>query len=216
VIAPSLQRLYARAPVLQRLARRGVYVLREALAAGMTHDHALLRVFELIARAQLRVQVRDRVMRAQLPHRLQARAAVKRLVSDADRARLRARHGADRRGARARDRHGGRRAAASRLDHLRDRLQAHGPGDRLPPARGHGQLLSDVWNGSPQAYLGTVVSGFPNLFMLYGPNLNLGHSSIVDMLESQIHYTLRYRRIVDRLNPGDYEIQRAPRPLATA
>ena len=54
-----------------------------------------------------------------------------------------------------------------------------------------GRLLSEVWNGSPQAYLGTVISGFPNLFMLYGPNLNLGHSSIVYMLESQIHYVLQ-------------------------
>jgi hypothetical protein len=32
------------------------------------------------------------------------------------------------------------------------------------------------------------VSGFPNLFMLYGPNTNLGHNSIVYMLESQIQY----------------------------
>ena len=37
-------------------------------------------------------------------------------------------------------------------------------------------------------YLGITVSGFPNLFMLYGPNTNLGHNSIVYMLESQIQY----------------------------
>lgn len=35
------------------------------------------------------------------------------------------------------------------------------------------------------------VSGFPNLFMLYGPNTNLGHNSIIYMLESQIRYALR-------------------------
>ena len=49
-----------------------------------------------------------------------------------------------------------------------------------------GRSLAEVWAGSPQAYLGTTVSGFPNLFFLYGPNLNLGHSSIVYMLESQL------------------------------
>jgi cation diffusion facilitator CzcD-associated flavoprotein CzcO len=57
-------------------------------------------------------------------------------------------------------------------------------------ANGHGETLSQAWDGSPQAYRGTTVAGFPNLFLLYGPNLNLGHSSIVYMLESQIRYVL--------------------------
>ena len=37
-----------------------------------------------------------------------------------------------------------------------------------------GRTLSETWQGSPQAYLGTTVAGFPNLFLLYGPNTNLG------------------------------------------
>jgi cation diffusion facilitator CzcD-associated flavoprotein CzcO len=60
-----------------------------------------------------------------------------------------------------------------------------------------GQTLDDVWKGSPQAYLGTTVSGFPNLFFLLGPNTGLGHTSVVYMIESQIaHITsaLRYMR----------------------
>jgi len=51
-----------------------------------------------------------------------------------------------------------------------------------------GQELSESWRNGAEAYLGMTVSGFPNLFMLYGPNTNLGHSSIVYMLESQIAY----------------------------
>jgi cation diffusion facilitator CzcD-associated flavoprotein CzcO len=57
-----------------------------------------------------------------------------------------------------------------------------------------GLTLAEHWHGSPQAYLGTTVAGFPNLFMLYGPNLNLGHSSIVYMLESQIGYVMEALR----------------------
>ena len=57
-----------------------------------------------------------------------------------------------------------------------------------------GRLLSEVWDGSPQAYVGTAIAGFPNLFVLYGPNLNLGHSSIVYMLEAQIDYVLQALR----------------------
>jgi len=55
--------------------------------------------------------------------------------------------------------------------------------------RGRGNReLSAAWRDGAEAYLGITVSGFPNLFMLYGPNTNLGHNSIVYMLESQIQY----------------------------
>ena len=53
-----------------------------------------------------------------------------------------------------------------------------------------GRTLADVWDGSPRAYLGTSVPGFPNLFLLLGPNTGLGHSSMVFMIESQIAYVL--------------------------
>jgi len=51
-----------------------------------------------------------------------------------------------------------------------------------------GRELSAAWRDGAEAYLGVTVNGFPNLFMLYGPNTNLGHNSIVYMLESQIQY----------------------------
>jgi cation diffusion facilitator CzcD-associated flavoprotein CzcO len=51
-----------------------------------------------------------------------------------------------------------------------------------------GRTLADVWNGSPRAHLGCTVSGFPNLFILLGPNTGLGHSSMVYMLESQLAF----------------------------
>ena len=48
--------------------------------------------------------------------------------------------------------------------------------------------LATHWAGSPNAHLGIAVAGFPNLFLMYGPDTNLGHSSIVYMLESQAAY----------------------------
>jgi cation diffusion facilitator CzcD-associated flavoprotein CzcO len=51
-----------------------------------------------------------------------------------------------------------------------------------------GRHLRDAWRSGAQAYLGMMTSGFPNLFMLYGPNTNLGHNSIVIMAESQARY----------------------------
>jgi cation diffusion facilitator CzcD-associated flavoprotein CzcO len=54
-----------------------------------------------------------------------------------------------------------------------------------------GTSLRDAWCSGPEAYLGMNIAGFPNLFMLYGPNTNLGHNSIIAMLECQFHYVLQ-------------------------
>lgn len=51
-----------------------------------------------------------------------------------------------------------------------------------------GRALDEAWSGGAQAYLGITTAGFPNLFMLYGPNTNLGSGSIVYMLESQARH----------------------------
>jgi cation diffusion facilitator CzcD-associated flavoprotein CzcO len=53
-----------------------------------------------------------------------------------------------------------------------------------------GRRLDEAWQDGAQAYLGITVGGFPNLFMLYGPNTNLGGNSIIYMLEGQIRYVL--------------------------
>ncbi|MCE5363090.1 flavin-containing monooxygenase [Pseudomonas anguilliseptica] len=53
-----------------------------------------------------------------------------------------------------------------------------------------GQELNQAWRDGAEAYKGISVSGFPNLFILYGPNTNLGHNSIIYMLESQFRYVL--------------------------
>ncbi|WP_433462550.1 flavin-containing monooxygenase [Spirillospora sp. CA-128828] len=51
-----------------------------------------------------------------------------------------------------------------------------------------GRELNEAWRDGAQAHLGITVSGFPNLFLLYGPYTNLGHNSIIYMLESQFRY----------------------------
>ncbi|MGW3539603.1 flavin-containing monooxygenase [Nocardia niigatensis] len=51
-----------------------------------------------------------------------------------------------------------------------------------------GRNLSDVWDDGAHAYLGITVPEFPNMFMVYGPNTNLGVGSIIYMIESQTRY----------------------------
>jgi cation diffusion facilitator CzcD-associated flavoprotein CzcO len=60
-----------------------------------------------------------------------------------------------------------------------------------------GQDIVDAWRDGPEAYKGTTVHGFPNLFILVGPNTGLGHNSMLYMIESQLAYVLgalAYRR----------------------
>jgi cation diffusion facilitator CzcD-associated flavoprotein CzcO len=63
-----------------------------------------------------------------------------------------------------------------------------------------GRDLRESWREGASAYLGITVAGFPNFFMLYGPNTGLAHNSIVFMLESQIGYVVA---CLKRLARGD-------------
>jgi cation diffusion facilitator CzcD-associated flavoprotein CzcO len=59
-----------------------------------------------------------------------------------------------------------------------------------------GHDLQDSWPDGARAYLGLTVSGFPNMFLMYGPNTNLGAGSIIYMLEAQARYI---RQAAERL-----------------
>ena len=76
-----------------------------------------------------------------------------------------------------------------------------------------GRSLAEVWGQSPKAYLGTTVSGFPNLFLLVGPNTALGHNSIVYMIEAQLNYIIggleHMRRSGQKMFDVRLEAQRA-------
>jgi cation diffusion facilitator CzcD-associated flavoprotein CzcO len=71
-----------------------------------------------------------------------------------------------------------------------------------------GRLLADEWSHRAQAYLGTAVAGFPNLFLLLGPNSALGHNSVVLAIESQVEYVLDALRTMDARGLGAVEVRR--------
>jgi cation diffusion facilitator CzcD-associated flavoprotein CzcO len=70
-----------------------------------------------------------------------------------------------------------------------------------------GRTMAEHFAGSPQAYKGTTVAGFPNLFLLTGPNTGLGHNSIVYMLESQFNYVLDALRVMRERGAGRVEVR---------
>ena len=73
-----------------------------------------------------------------------------------------------------------------------------------------GHTLAQEWNGSPKAYLGITVAGFPNLFIMQGPNTGLGHSSTLFMMESQ---SMHIQKVVKHLQAKRLDIIE-PKPEA--
>jgi cation diffusion facilitator CzcD-associated flavoprotein CzcO len=78
----------------------------------------------------------------------------------------------------------------------------------LPIVGRGGRSLMDAWRVTPEAYLGTVVPEFPNLFMLIGPNTGLGHNSMIFMMEAQFRYILSCLDLLDGEGAATLEVRR--------
>jgi cation diffusion facilitator CzcD-associated flavoprotein CzcO len=70
--------------------------------------------------------------------------------------------------------------------------------DELHVSGRGGRKLTDAWAQGVEAYRGITVPGFPNFFMLLGPNTGLGHTSVVFMIECQVQHVLSCLRILSR------------------
>jgi len=70
-----------------------------------------------------------------------------------------------------------------------------------------GRSLRQEWHNGASAYYGMAVAGFPNFFMLYGPNTNLGHNSIIAMMECQFEYILQALRVMRRRQASALEVR---------
>ena len=71
-----------------------------------------------------------------------------------------------------------------------------------------GRRLHDDWAEVPHAHLGMTVSGYPNFFMLYGPNTNQGGNSIIFILEAQAAYVVRALRAMRRRRAHRIDVRR--------
>ncbi|MBE2250767.1 MAG: NAD(P)/FAD-dependent oxidoreductase [Myxococcus sp.] len=71
----------------------------------------------------------------------------------------------------------------------------------------HGVHLGDVWSQGAKAWYGTAVHGFPNLFLLTGPNTGLGHSSMVFMIEAQLAFVMKTIDIVTNTDARWWQVR---------
>ena len=76
----------------------------------------------------------------------------------------------------------------------------------------HGRSIEQIWKGGAKAYLGMTVEGLPNFGMLYGPNTNLGHNSIILMIEAQSRYINTLIAVITRTRAGGGALSITPTP----
>lgn len=70
-----------------------------------------------------------------------------------------------------------------------------------------GKALADVWSDFPRAYLGTAAPGFPNFFIVTGPNTGIGHTSALFIIESQMNYIMNSIAAVRRSGHSVIEVK---------
>lgn len=181
--------IFRRVPATQRALRRGQYAMLEALAFGFRHPRAM-RALQRIGLLHLRRQVRDRRLREILTPSF-VLGCKRILLSNTYYAALARPNVRVHPTAVASVRPGavvGADGAAAAVDAI---IFATGFHVTDPPIAERvfgagGRRLADDWNGSPRGYMGTNVRGYPNFFLMLGPNLGTGHSSAFSIIEAQL------------------------------
>ncbi len=207
------RRLYRALPFTQRLVRSAVYWLREGtLAVGMTRDPRYLRLLERVGRRHLHSQVRDVELRRKLEPDF--RLGCKRILVSSRYYPALARDNVEVVTDPITQIRAGSIVTADGEERAVDTIIL-GTGFRVtdPPTaalvRGRdGRTMAQRARdgASIQAYLGTTVAGFPNLFRMTGPNTGLGHSSMVFMIESQLEYVMDALRVMDEREISSVEV----------
>jgi len=71
----------------------------------------------------------------------------------------------------------------------------------------NGRSLNDDWKDGAEAYYGTTVSGYPNMYHLVGPNTALGHNSIIFMIECQVNYILSCMNLLKQKGADYFDVK---------
>ncbi len=187
------QRFLGRHPGVQRMLRGAIYLAREAFVPAFRHPGAM-KLVERVALLHLRRSIPDPALRRALTP--DWRLGCKRVLLSNDYLPALAQPNVE--------------VVTERIAEVRARsiVTADGTEREIdvlifgtgfqptdPPLARHlrgrdGRTLAETWAGSPAAHVGTTVAGFPNLFLLMGPNTGLGHTSVLYMLEAQIEHVL--------------------------
>jgi cation diffusion facilitator CzcD-associated flavoprotein CzcO len=203
-ITAQAHEMFRRKPFLQRFMRGAIYWLLEAMAIGYVVEPRLNRLRERAALRHLTESVKEPELRSKLTPNF--RLGCKRILISNDYYPTLERSNVE--------------LVTDRIAQIREHSIVTSDGQERPVdvivyATGFetaeskppfailgrsGLDLRDAWRDGIEAYLGTTIAGFPNLFLLVGPNMGLGHSSIILMMESQYAYVLDALRTMRKAN----------------
>jgi cation diffusion facilitator CzcD-associated flavoprotein CzcO len=206
------KRLFARFPALQRLDGAAMFWFFELGALAMTRHRWMLRAFRTLGRFQINHAIKDPELRAKVTPTDEIGCKRIMLTDDWYPA-----------------------LTEPNVDLVTDRIESITPGgirttdgveraaDVLVLATGFkshafvapmeiagagGRSLSEEWAGVPRAYLGMSVPGFPNMFLLYGPNTNGGTGSVIYTIEAGMNHVIAALRELDRADARRIEVRR--------
>lgn len=207
-----MQRLFERFPVLQRIDRALIFGFMELGAAAMTRRRWLLAPFRAAGRRQIKKSIADPELRRKVTPKDEL--GCKRLMLTDDWYPT---------------------LTKPNVELVTDRVEEITPGgirlsdgserpaDVLVLATGFethafvapmeitgagGRTLAEEWSGVARAYLGMSVPGFPNMFLLYGPNTNGGTGSVIYTIEAGMAHVIAALRELDRADARRIELRR--------
>jgi cation diffusion facilitator CzcD-associated flavoprotein CzcO len=207
------QRLFERFPLLQRMDRAAVFGFMELGAAAMTNRRWLLKPFRAAARANITKAIKDPELRAKVTPTDEVGCKRVMLTDEwyptltkpnvelvTDRIATITAGG-------VRTEDGTERPADVLI--LATGFRTHGFVAPMEITGAAGRTLADEWAQVPRAYLGMSVPGFPNMFLLYGPNTNGGTGSVIYTIEAGVNHVIAALRELERARARRIELNAA-------
>lgn len=208
---PRARRMFARVPALQRLDRSLTFGFFELGAAAMTGKRWLLAPFRAVGRRQINSAIKDPVLRDKVTPRDEigckrimltdhwyptlTRPNVDLITDRIERITADGVQTAD-----------GRTRAADVLIYGTG-FESHSFVAPMEITGRGGRTLEEAWQGVPKAYLGITVSGFPNMFLMYGPNTNGGTGSVIYTVEAAAQHVIAALRELERTRARTIELR---------
>jgi cation diffusion facilitator CzcD-associated flavoprotein CzcO len=212
-IPPAVRAMFRAAPPTMRAFRDGIYWLLESRGVGFAVHPRLMAPLQRMAERQIERQIDDPGLRAKVTPDYMV--GCKRLLLSSDYYPALTRHNVDlvtdpiagitETGLACAD------GSAYDVDVI-----IYGTGFKtveaiteLNVSGRDGVKLQDVWRGGVEAYHGITVPGFPNFFLLLGPNTAVGHNSVVFMIESQVQHVMSCLRLLAKDKAETIEVRTA-------
>jgi cation diffusion facilitator CzcD-associated flavoprotein CzcO len=206
------KRLFARFPALQRADRAAIFAFMELGAAAMTSHRWLLAPFRAVARRQITSAIADPELRRKVtpgdeigckrlmltdewyPTLTKANVElINERIAEITPTGIRTDAGVER---------------PADVLVLATGFKTHGFVAPMDIVGAAGRTLEQEWADVPRAYLGMSVPGFPNMFLLYGPNTNGGTGSVIYTIEAGMAHVLAALKELQRVDAGRIELRR--------